>query len=414
MPRQSKKLTPRTIAALLKKPGKHADGDGLYLSVRPSGSASWLFRYMLNGKAREMGLGGYPDVSLSQARTATAAQRRLLGQRADPIDARRQSEAAKAAAAAKANVPTFAEAAAACIEAKRAGWRNAKHASQWQNTLSTYAFPIIGELRVDEIETEHVLKVLATVWTEKTETASRLRGRIETVLSFATAKRMRTGENPARWRGHLDQLLAAPAKVRAVEHHPALPWRELPDFMVRLRQQQVTTAQALELCILTATRSNEALGAMWSEIDLQARAWTIPAERMKGRRPHRIPLSDAALALLDRLPRFEGCDYLFPGRKPGRCLSDMSMLSLLRRMGRTDLTVHGFRSAFRDWCAEATNYPREIAEQALAHTITNKAEAAYWRGDVFDKRRLMMQQWAQWCLTTPKAGAVVPMASRTA
>lgn len=414
MPRQSKKLTPRTIAALLKKPGKHADGDGLYLSVRPSGSASWLFRYMLDGKAREMGLGGYPDVSLSQARTATAAQRRLLGQRTDPLEVRRKSEAEKAEAARRANVPTFAEAAASCIEAKRAGWRNAKHASQWQNTLSTYAFPIIGDMRVDEIETEHVLKVLATVWTEKTETASRLRGRIETVLSFATAKRMRTGENPARWRGHLDQLLAAPAKVRAVEHHPALPWRELPGFMALLRQQRTTTAQALELCILTATRSNETLGALWSEIDLQARAWTIPAERMKTRRPHRVPLSDAVIALLERLPRFGGCDYLFPGRKPGRRLSDMSMLSLLRRMDRADLTVHGFRSAFRDWCAEATNYPREIAEQALAHTITNKAEAAYWRGDVFDKRRLMMEQWALWCLTTPKAGAVVAMTSRTA
>lgn len=400
MPKQAGKLAARTIAALLKKPGKHCDGNGLYLQVRTTGAAYWLFRFMRDGRAREMGLGSYPAVPLSEARTLAMAQRAVLAQRQDPIETRRQREAE--------TTMTFQQAAAALIEAKRPGWRNAKHADQWSSTLATYVFPVLGDMAVDRIETEHVLRVLCPIWTSKSETASRLRGRIESVLSWATARRLRTGENPARWRGHLDHLLAAPCKVRAAKHHPALPWREMPAFVQALREQPGCAALALEFCLLTASRSNETFGARWSEIDPDARCWTIPANRTKSRREHRIPLSDAVLSLLDRLPRADGCDYLFPGQRPDRPLSPMSMLLLLRRMDRNDLTVHGFRSSFRDWCAEATNYPREIAEQALAHTITNKAEAAYWRGDVFDKRRALMQAWAQWC-TTPAAPNVVPI-----
>lgn len=402
MPKQTGKLTVRTITALLKKRGRHCDGNGLYLQVRTIGSASWLFRYMIDGRAREMGLGPYPAVALAEARRLAVAQRALLARRHDPLEIRRQSEPVKEV------VLTFQEAAAALIEAKRAGWRNAKHADQWRNTLATYAFPEIGGMGVDCIQTEHVLRVLSPIWTSKPETASRLRGRIESVLSWATARRLRTGENPARWRGHLDHLLAAPGKVRAVEHHPALPWREIPAFMQALRWQEGHAARALAFCVLTASRSNETLAARWPEIDTEARCWTIPAERMKARREHRVPLSDAAVALLAGLPRIEGCDYLFPGQRTGRSLSSMAMLALLQRMGRSDLTVHGFRSTFRDWCAEATNYPREIAEQALAHTVGNKAEAAYWRGDVFDKRRALMQAWAQWCMT-PAVPNVVPI-----
>lgn len=400
MPKQAGKLAARTIAALLKKPGKHCDGNGLYLQVRTTGAAYWLFRFMRDGRAREMGLGSYPAVPLSEARTLAMAQRAVLAQRQDPIETRRQREAE--------TTMTFQQAAAALIEAKRPGWRNAKHADQWSSTLATYVFPVLGDMAVDRIETEHVLRVLCPIWTNKSETASRLRGRIESVLSWATARRLRTGENPARWRGHLDHLLAAPGKVRAAEHHPALPWREIPAFVQTLWEQPGRAALALEFCLLTASRSNETLGACWSEINPDARCWTVPANRTKSRREHRIPLSDAVLSLLDRLPRADGCDYLFPGQRPDRPLSPMSMLLLLRRMDRNDLTVHGFRSSFRDWCAEATNYPREIAEQALAHTITNKAEAAYWRGDVFDKRRALMQAWAQWC-TTPAAPNVVPI-----
>jgi integrase len=296
-----------------------------------------------------------------------------------------------------ASAVTFRECAEAILEAKRHEWKNAKHASQWQNTLKTYAYPVLGDLPVQHIETSHVLKALQPIWTKKPETASRVRQRIENILSWATARDYRSGENPARWRGHLDKLLASPAKIKTIRHHPALPWSEVSQFMGELSQREGNAARALEFTILVAARTGEVIGAKWDEVDLSGGVWTIPAERTKARREHRVPLSKAAKSLLRDLPQVEGQAYVFKGHRYDKPLSNMAMATVLKRMGRDDLTVHGFRSTFRDWCAEATNYPRELAEAALAHVLKDKTEAAYQRGDMFARRARLMQAWSDYC-----------------
>jgi integrase len=389
------------------KPGAHADGGNLYLRVAGPRSGKWTLRYMLAGKAREMGLGAYdPDgkrgLTLAEARASAVEAQRLLRDGVDPLAHRRAAAEATAARSAEAiaKAHTFREVAELYIRAHEAGWRNAKHRAQWRSTLGTYAHPQIGSRSVGEIGTDEVLRCLTPVWTAKPETAARLRGRIEAVLDYAAARDWRTGQNPARWRGHLSNLLPRRSKVARVEHHAALPWGEMGAFMTRLRSQPGTAARALEFVVLTATRTGETLGARWSEIDIEAAVWTVPGERMKAGREHRVPLSDAASGLLRRMEALrpgEGDGYVFPGAEAGKPLSSMAMLMLLRRMGRSDLTVHGFRSAFRDWCEEATSTPHAVAEAALAHTIGDKVEAAYRRGDLFQKRARLMAEWARFC-----------------
>jgi integrase len=357
-----------------------------------------------------MGLGGYPAVTLAQAREKARTARDSIDGGKDPILVRQQAKSALRAA--QASAITFAEAARRFIDAKSDEWRNGKHRTQWENTLVTYAFPIMGKLLVQDVKQSHVLAVLEPIWKEKTETASRLRGRIESILDWATARHYRTGENPARWRGHLDHILAKPTKIARVKHHSALPVDDVAAFMIDLRKREGTAARALELAILTATRSGEVRGATWAEIDLNAATWTIPASRMKAGREHRVALSDPAVKLLRALPRFEDTDLVFPGSK-GKQLSDMTLTAVMRRMN-VDAVPHGFRSTFRDWVSERTRYPHELAEMALAHTIGNKVEAAYRRGDMLEKRRQMMAAWAKYCEAPPAIGGKVFMLAKGA
>lgn len=406
MAREIDRLSPKAVVHK-KRPGYHPDGGGLYLQVSPTGSKSWVFRFMLAGKAREMGLGPLHIISLAEARTKAADCRKLLLARVDPIEARDAENARTAIESARSI--TFAECAAAYIKAHKAGWKNAKHVDQWTNTLKTYCGLVMGSLPVREVDTGLVLKVLEAIWTEKPETASRLRARIEKVLDWATVRGYRSGDNPARWRGHLDKLLPKLEKRKRVKHHPALPFEQVGAFMESLRAQEGIAARALEFTVLTAGRTGEVIGAKWDEIDLNAALWTIPAARMKAHREHRVPLSPRAVKLLQGLLATRRGDYVFPGQKEGTSLSNMAMLELLKRMDRTDLTVHGFRSTFRDWASERTNYPREVCEMALAHTVSDQVEAAYRRGDLFEKRRRLMNEWAKYCETTKQAGKVLPM-----
>ncbi len=342
-----------------KKPGLYSDGLGLYLQVRAGGAKSLIFRYRTNGKLRDMGLGSV-TASLSQAREKAAACRSLRANGIDPIDAKREESAKSRAETSRAM--TFEQCAAAYIEAHRTGWKNAKHAAQWTATLATYAYPIFGTQPVATIDTSMVLKVLEPIWNTKTETASRLCGRIESVLDWARVREFRHGENPARWRGHLDHLLPKRSKVAAVKHHAALPYDEVPAFMASLHAEVGVAARALEFCILTASRTGEVLGARWTEIDKKGKVWTVPPERMKARREHRVPLSDRAMMILHQMQELPRDEFVFPGGKEKRPLSGMAFLMLLRRMERDDLTAHGFRSSFRDWAAERTSFPREVAE----------------------------------------------------
>lgn len=390
------------------KQGMHADGNGLYLRVQANGNKGWIFRFQLNGKRREMGIGTLDQKPAVEARAEVAELRRQVQQGIDPIEHRKAQAQAAAHEQAHAAV-TFATVAEDYIDAHTPGWRNAKHAQQWRNTLATYAHPTIGALHPAEVTTDHVLAILKPIWSSKTETASRLRSRIELVLAYAKAKKMREGENPALWRGHLDALLPKPGKVRRGRHHPALPYGRMAEFMKVLRASAGMGARALELAILTAARSGEVRLATWSEIDLETGTWAIPGARMKAGKDHRVPLSPAALALLEQLPRTEGSSLLFPGERSGKPLSDMTLSAVIRRMDESGgwidpktgdlVTPHGFRSSFRDWAAEATDYPHEMAEIALAHAVGNKVEAAYRRGDMFERRRKMMEAWAAWCDT---------------
>ncbi len=405
-------LSARKVATAT-EPGRYADGRGLYLHIGKGGAKSWVLRYMLAGKAREMGLGAVADVTLQDARRKAGEARALLDAGRDPLEARR--EEGRQREAEKARAVTFKDAACRYIAAHRAGWRNEKHAAQWDSTLTTYVYPVFGEVAVADVDTGMVLRALEPIWHDKPETATRVRGRIEAVLDWAKAHGYRDREamNPAQWKGHLSHLLPARSKVARVEHHAALPWREVGAFMVDLRNRPATAARALEFAILTAARSGEVFGATWDEVDLADAVWTVPGERMKAGRDHRVPLSPQAVALLEALAdESDRTGYVFKGMKKGRPLSGMAMLMLLRRMERGDLTAHGFRSTFRDWAAEATNFQGEVAEAALAHVVGDKVEAAYRRGDLFDKRRRLMETWANHCdVVNADVGKVVAIRS---
>jgi integrase len=385
------------------------DGDGLFLLVKANGSASWMFRFQLRGRRRDMGLGSYPGTPLAEARDLADAARQLLKRGADPLDAR-STQVREATSTIRDT--RFVTLAAAYIASHRAGWRNAKHAEQWTNTLKTYAEPTIGELPVAEVTTAHLQTILDPIWYTKTETASRVRNRIELILDAARAQGLRDGENPARWRGHLATLYPPRSRVRPVRHHPAVPWQELPALWARLDTRTGDSLIALRLLILTAMRTDSAIGARWREFDLDAATWTCPGERMKGGIQHTVPLSRQAVELLrtwrevavqtaaaERATDGIGGRFLFPGLKPGRHISNMTTLKALRSFG-VNATVHGFRSTFRDWAGEATHYPRDVCEMALAHAIDNKAEAAYRRGDMLAKRRALMQDWADYATGT--------------
>jgi integrase len=390
-----------------KEPGLYNDGNGLWFRVTESLSKNWVFRYTFDGKRRHMGLGAYPDISLEEARDRATDYRRTVRSGIDPIEQRKLNKATQRAE--RSNSVTFAYCAERYIEAMRHEWKNAKHAQQWTNTLKQYAYPIIGGMLVKEVETAHILRILEPIWTTKTETASRVRARLENVLDWATTHNYRTGDNPARWKAHLENLLAKPSKVKRIEHHAALPYTQMFDFMHDLHQHDCVSAMALEFAILTATRTNEVIGAKWNEIDLQSKVWTIPLERMKAAREHRVPLSNKCVEILTRAANIRQSDYVFPGGRESKGLSNIAMVKLLQKTMSYDCTVHGFRSSFRDWAGERTHYPRDLCEMALAHTIKDKAEAAYRRGDMIEKRRQMMQDWEKFCSTPTTVGNVIPI-----
>jgi integrase len=391
------------------RPGYHCDGGGLYLQISPAHTRSWIFRYARSGKGREMGLGPLRDVSLAQARAKASECRHMLVDGIDPIDARDAKLARESLS--KARAITFSSCAAKYIEANKAAWGNAKHALQWQSTLDTYAGPVIGHLAVQDVDTALVLRVLEPIWTKKPETATRLRGRIERILDWARVMGYRAGENPARWRGHLDKLLPAALNRKGRKHHAALPYDEIGKFIQRLRAEQGTAARALEFAILTGARTSEVIGARLDEFSFAKDLWVVPAERMKAGREHRVPLSPRAVEIATGQPARK---YLFTGREEGKPMSNMAMLELLRRMGRSDLTVHGFRSTLRDWAAECSAYPREVCEMALAHAISDKVEAAYRRGDLFEKRRSMMLDWAKYCDVPERTATPLALSRRAA
>jgi integrase len=403
---RTKRLTAREVANAKPEAGRRAamlpDGGNLYLQATIAKDdavrRSWVFRYELAGRRHDLGLGSLDTLNLVEAREKARGLRQQLVDGIDPFAAKRQAKKERLAKlAAEARAMTFKQCAEECIKSHADGWKNAKHAAQWVSTLETYAYPVLGDLAVDDIATAHIVRVLQPIWKEKPETASRVRGRIEKVLGWATVRGFRSGDNPARWRGHLQELFAAKGKIRPVKNHAALPYTDVPAFMGDLRGRNSLSARALEFTILTAVRTGETIGAMWDEIDFAAKTWTIPGARMKAAKAHRVPLPNRAAEILAALPRDGG--HIFP-------LSNMAMLELLRGM-RPGTTVHGFRSSFRDWAAERTSYPNHVAEAALAHTISDKVEAAYRRGDLFEKRRKLMGDWAAWCARPVPTGATV-------
>jgi integrase len=395
-------------------PGRYGDGAGLYLLVRSREAKFWLFRYTRNGKMREMGLGpatGRAAVKLAAARAKARELHAAVREGRDPLAERETEKANAKADAAKvhAGAMTFRQVADRYIAAHEAGWRNARHRQQWRNTLDAYVLPAIGDLPVGAVDTGAVVKILEPLWRDKTETASRVRGRIESILDYAKARGWREGENAARWRGHLDQLLPRRAKVQRVEHHAAVPWREVGAFVRRLRQNSGISARCLEFLVLTACRSGEARGARWSEIDFAHVLWTIPAGRIKAGREHRVPLSEPAMAVLREMAQLGSGGFVFPGQRDGATLSDRSLGRMMEAAGGDGATVHGMRSTFRNWCAEATNYPRELAEAALAHALHDKVEAAYQRGDLLERRRRLMMEWATFLARPLVASEVVTL-----
>ncbi len=391
--------------ARLTKSGMHFVGgvDGLALQILPSGGRSWILRMTVGDKRRDMGLGGFPDVPLSQAREAARQARAKVRAGIDPIEeARANISKLKASQAA---ALSFEQCAEAYIKSQEPKWSSPKSPIQWRNTLKTYAYPHMGSLLVRDVDLPHVLAALKPIWQTKTETASRVRSRIQAVLDYAKACKYRAGDNPAVWSGHLDKILPAPSKVSAVKHFLALPYSHMGDFMARLRKADGMGARSLEFTILTAARSGEVRGAVWSEIDLDAGLWVVPAGRMKGQKEHRKPLSKAAIQLLKSLTKIAGTEYVFPAPRMGM-ISDATMGAVLERMG-VAAVPHGFRSTFRDWAAECTNYPGEMAEMALAHAVSDKVEAAYRRGDLYMKRAKMMEDWAKFCATPSTVKGVV-------
>lgn len=410
MPRKAKELKPLQVKRLT-KPGLHAVGGvaGLHLQVKDSGARSWILRRMVGTKRKDIGLGGFPDVPLEMARNKARELGDQIRSGIDPLAARKDAKAALRTATAKAM--TFEEASRACFDAKAVEFRNLKHRGDWLNSITLHASPTIGSLPIKDIELAHVLKVLQPIWKEKTETATRLRQRIEAVLSWATVGGYRKGDNPARWKGNLEHVLPKAAKIRKVKHFAALPFTKVGSFIADLRKQPGMGARALEFAILTAARSGEVRGAIWDEIDLKARLWTIPGDRMKAGKIHRVPLSDAAVKLLKTLPRFEETDVVFPGNR-GQPLSDMSLTAVLRRMN-TGVTTHGFRSCFKDWARTHTTFADEVSELALAHVNDDKTRAAYARDELLPKRKLLMTEWAAYCGRVLKSGKMVSLRGRS-
>lgn len=429
MPRQLGKLSALQVTKLT-KPGLYGDGGGLTLQITQAGVKSWLFRFMREGKAYGMGLGPTHTISLSEARQKALEARKLLLDGVNPLLAKQQGRIA--AELEQAKILTFDQCAEAYIAAHKASWKNAKHQDQWTNTLKAYARPVFGHLPVAEVDTALIVKCLSPIWESKTETASRVRGRIESVLGWATTSGYRTGDNPARWRGHLENLLANIGKASRTKHHPSLSWQRIGAFMHALRSREGMAVRALEFTILTASRSGEVRGARWSEIDLDAKVWTVPAERMKAKREHQVPLSAPAIKLLEGMTQSDGLVF---GRTKDDMLSDMTLTAVIRRMNenaksthedaKSDdaksgeeikplwsdpqgnaITAHGFRSTFRMWAAETTNYPREVAEHALAHQLPDAVERAYQRGSQFVKRTALMEQWGAYC-AKPQTGTVI-------
>ncbi|MBX9453609.1 MAG: integrase arm-type DNA-binding domain-containing protein [Mesorhizobium sp.] len=405
--------------ATLNEPGRYRDPEtrGLYLQVGRTGTKSWLLRYELNGRERFHGLGSLDDFGLKEARERARAARQKIADGIDPIEVKRAERAARAAEAAK--TVTFEEAARKYYEQNEPRWRNRKAAAQFLSTLEEYVFPVFKDASVADVDTPLVLKALEgvhpkhpgkTLWMAIPETANRVRGRIENVLNWATTRGYREGENPARWRGHLQNVLPSRGQIQRVEHHPAMLYSELPAFMADLSARDGVAAKALEFTVLTAARTGEVIGATWDEIDLDGKVWTVPAGRMKASKEHRVPLSDRACKVLRSLPREKDNSFVFIGARASG-LSNMAMASVLKRMERNDVTVHGFRSTFRDWAAERTGYQNHIVEMALAHTIGSAVERAYRRGDMFEKRTRLMNDWSQYCANPAQVGKVVPMRS---
>lgn len=396
MPKQAKGLSARKVETT-KEPGLHADGGGLYLQVGRSGAKSWIFRYSFGGKRRDMGLGSLSAVSLAEARQKAQEAREGIAAGIDPIDSRKHVAAPLAVPEKPAT--TFRDVAEAYMEAHAPGWRNAKHAAQWASSLKGYAYPAFGDKAIDQIDTPDVMAALSPIWATKTETAYRLRGRIETVLGYAKVAGLRSGDNPARWKDHIDHMLPAKGAVAKTDHYASLPYPDLPAFMVRLQAQDGAGARALEFAILTACRTGEVLGARWDELDADLTLWTLPPARMKAGALHRAPLSAPARALLRRMATVRQGDFVFTGARPGRPLSGNALLMLVRRLGVADVaTPHGFRSTFRTWAAERTAYPADVCEAALAHTQGDKVVAAYQRGDLLEKRKALMADWGAYCV----------------
>jgi len=390
----TEKITPLFIKNI-KKAGKYDDGNGLRLYVKKSLNKSWVFRFSIHGKRHEMGIGAFPDISLKDARNKAHDFRVMIDKGLNPIKQRKTDKEIKASEERK--IPTFEEYSIQYIDQHKPEWKNKKHIYQWSQSLNTYAYPTIGSLPVNEIETSHITTLLQKIWLTKTETATRVRMRIENILDSAKVDNFRNGDNPARWKGHLDKVLSKPEKIKNVVHHKALPYSDLPDLILKLQPKPSLSAKALLLTILTATRTNEVLGAKWEEIDYKNECWTIPPERMKAKKEHRIPLVKSAISLLKSLPITN--DYIFYGKIYNKPLSNMAMIKVLRTTTGEKFTVHGMRSTFRDWCAEQTSFPREIAEKALAHTLGNETERAYQRGDLLERRRKLMEAWSQYCFS---------------
>ncbi len=388
------------------------DGGGLYLQVSKTATASWLFRYMRNGKAKTMGLGGYPAVPLKSARLKAQEIRELLANGQDPLSLERALEEKKRLQTSQ--TKTFEECAQEYIELQRPSWKNVKHAQQWTNTLTSYAFPVIGKLGIAQIHTEDIKKIVIPIWLTKNETASRLRGRIESIIDWATVQGWRTGDNPARLKGHFEHLVPKRLVTGEGKHHAALPYSEMPQFMQSLSLQEGMARWALEFTILTACRTTEVLEAQWHEFDFENNLWTIPAERMKAKRQHRVPLAHRTLDILQSIKPFSSETYVFPSvqkhKSTGQAtaMSNMAMSSVLRRMEVANVTVHGMRSTFRDWCGEKTNHEFQVAEAALAHQLESKVAAAYARGDLYDKRFALMRDWAEYCGSGDCGSSVKP------
>lgn len=433
MSRRSKELSPLEISRLASAGYHHVGGvAGLVLQISSRGTKSWLLRVMVGGKRREIGLGGYPDVTVAGAREAAREYRKLIATGIDPVASR--AEAKSKLAAAIASSITFEAAAGKYIEANEPGWKNSKHAAQWTSTLATYAYPKIGALLLDHIETSHIVAILEPIWATKTETASRVRGRIEKVIDWAKVRGHRKGENPARWKGHLDQILPAPSKVKDVQHHAALPYIQINAFVSQLQTLGTVTARALELTILTALRTEAVINADWSEIDLSKKIWTVPKVRMKGDKnkvkDFQCPLSDRAIEILIQTPEAKRIGFIFPGRKRNSGLSNMAMLELIADMNNArsaneqpswvdpkendrEITVHGFRSTFRDWAADITHYQNHIVEMALQHVVSGEVEAAYRRGELLAKRTALMQDWADYIAMVTSEN-VIPLLAKEA